>query len=387
MIAALVAGTGLQMWAQQPAAAGQPTKPVGTIKSIGGNTIVLKLDAGTEVSVVVQGTPRLLRVAPGQTDLKSATPIQFQDLQVGDRVLVSGKVSDDGKSVMAAAIVEMKASDVQAKQQKERAEWQRGAGGLVDAVDPGSGTITISVTAPGGVRKIAIQTTKETIFRRYAPNSVNFDDAQPSSLDQVKPGDQVRARGTRSADGGSFAAAEMISGSFRNISGTINSIDTATNAMRVTDLATKKPVTIKVTADSQVKKLPPEMAQRIAMQLKMAKAGGGAQGSGDATPPAKAPPAAGDGGGDPQRGPGGAGRGGDLQAMLGRLPASTVADFKNGDAVMIVATEGSAGEATAITLLGGVEPILTAPGGGQGMMLSPWSMGGGGGGEGDAGGQ
>ena len=386
LVLALAAGSGLKVWSQtqQAASAGQPAKPVGTIKSISGNTIVLRLDAGTEVNVIVQGTPRVLRVAPGQTDLKSATPIQLQDLQVGDRVLVSGKVADDGKSVLAAAIVAMKAADVQAKQQKERAEWQRGAGGLVDTVDAGAGTISVSVTAPGGVRKVAIQTSKDTIFRRYAPNSVNFDDAKPSSLDQVKAGDQVRARGTRSPDGSSFAAAEIISGSFRNISGTINSIDAGANTMRVTDLAAKKSVNIKITADSQVKKLPPEIAQRIAMQLKMAKAGGGAQGSGDASQPAKAPGGAAEGGGEQQRGPGGGGRGGDLQAMLGRLPPSTLADFKSGDAVMIVATEGSASEATAITLLGGVEPILTAPGGGQGMTLSPWSMGGG---EGDAAGQ
>ena len=389
VIAALLAVTAQSLWCQQPGSPGQVVKPVGTIKSINADTIVLKLDAGTEVNVTVQGTPRLLRVAPGQTDLKSATPIQLQDLQVGDRVLVSGKVSDDGKSVIAAAIVAMKAADVQAKQQKERAEWQKGAGGLVEAVDHGSGAISISVMAPGGTRKIAIQTTKDTIFRRYAPNSVNFDDAKPSSLDQVKAGDQLRARGTRSPDGNSFAAAEIISGSFRNISGTINSVDAGANTVRVTDLATKKAVSIKVTADSQVKKLPPELAQRIAMQLRAAKAGGSPPPQGDAGQPAKAPAGAGEGGGDQPRGTGGGGggRGGDLQAVLGRLPASTLADFKNGDAVMIVATEGtSTGEATAITLLGGVEPILTAPGGGQGMTLSPWSMGGGGG-EGDAGGQ
>ena len=68
--------------------------------------------------------------------------------------------------------------------------------------------------------------------------------------------------------------------------------------------------------------------------------------------------------------------------MLGRLPAVTIADLRKGSAVMIVATEGSATNSpTAITLLTGVEPILTAaPKGGQAaMLLSPWNLNGAGG--------
>ncbi len=63
------------------------------------------------------------------------------------------------------------------------------------------------------------------------------------------------------------------------------------------------------------------------------------------------------------------------------MPPSTLTDFQKGDAVMIVSTEGTdSGAVTAITLLGGVEPILAAtPKGGQPMTLSPWSLGGGGG--------
>jgi hypothetical protein len=64
--------------------------------------------------------------------------------------------------------------------------------------------------------------------------------------------------------------------------------------------------------------------------------------------------------------------------MLNRMPAVTLADLHIGDAVLIVATEGSASGATAITLLSGVEPILqAAPSASQAMMLTPWSLGGG----------
>jgi hypothetical protein len=44
---------------------------------------------------------------------------------------------------------------------------------------------------------------------------------------------------------------------------------------------------------------------------------------------------------------------------------------------MVVSTEGSSsGDVTAITLVGGVDPILAAaPSGSQAMTLSPWSLG------------
>jgi hypothetical protein len=63
--------------------------------------------------------------------------------------------------------------------------------------------------------------------------------------------------------------------------------------------------------------------------------------------------------------------------MLSRLPAVTIGDFQKGDAVILVSTEGNNSEVTAITMVGGVEPILTAAPGAQAMMLSPWSLGGG----------
>jgi hypothetical protein len=74
-----------------------------------------------------------------------------------------------------------------------------------------------------------------------------------------------------------------------------------------------------------------------------------------------------------------------LQQVVARLPAAQLTDFQKGDAVMIVSTQGATSEtATAITMVGGVEPILAAPAGQQ-MNLAPWTIGGGGGEEGGGG--
>ena len=279
----------------------------------------------------------------------------------------------------------MKATDVAAKQSQEREDWQkRGIGGLVSAVDAATGTVTISTGAGAAAKTIAIHTTKSTILRRYAPDSVKFDDAKPAPLDQIKPGDQLRARGTRSADGNEFQADEIVWGTFRNIAGIITSVDPSANTITLTDLITKKPVVVKITDQSQLRKLPDRMAQFIAFRLKGAPGGAGAAAG---AAPNSSPTVAREGAPGAAEGPanGGqraAGTGGgraDFQQIVNRLPAATLSDFQKGEAIMVVSTQGtdSAG-VTAITLLGGVEPILAAAPAGnasQAMILSPWSLG------------
>src|ERR1700693_2451593 len=127
--------------AQPAAQSASSAKPVGTIKAISGNTITWPTDAGTDVTVLVQDGTKLLRIAPGQTDLKGATPIQFPNVQVGDRILVRGKLADDGKSVLAASVIAMKKADIAEKQSRDREEWQKhGFGGLVASIDAASST-------------------------------------------------------------------------------------------------------------------------------------------------------------------------------------------------------------------------------------------------------
>ena len=238
-------------------AAKSRVKAVGTIKSITGNTITITTDTGSEVNVVIQPSTRLVRSVPGQTDLKGAAPVPVQDLQVGDRLLAGGTVADDGKSVMATTAIVMKKTDIAEKQQQDREQWQKhGVGGVVKAVDAVPGTIKIS-TGTLAAETLTVHASKNTIVRRYAPDSVKFDDAKPGTLEQIKPGDQLRARGTRSADSTELAADEIVSGTFRNIAGTVVGTDVGNSSVTVMDLASKRPVTLKISADSQMHKLPP----------------------------------------------------------------------------------------------------------------------------------
>jgi hypothetical protein len=156
--------------------------------------------------------------------------------------------------------------------------------------------------------------------------------------------------------------------------------------VNVQDLLSKKLVQVRVTPESQLHQLPPEVAQRIATRLKAAMAamtgappGLGASADAASNGGSAQPRGASSAEARPGGGSGGTRSGGapDFQQMLSRMPAVALTDLHKGDAVMIVATQGTpSGESSAITLLSGVEPILqAAPNGSQAMMLSPWSLG------------
>jgi len=379
-----------QPTAQTPSVA----RPVGTIKSISGNTITLTTDAGSDVTVQVQETTKLVRIAPGQKDLKDATPIPLADVQPGDRVLVRGKLAEDGKSVLALSVIAMKKADIAEKQSREREEWQKhGFEGLVNSVDAAGNSISVALPSAGKKKAVTVHLSKDTILRRYALDSVKSDDAKPAPLEQIKPGDQLRARGSRTADGAEFTADEIVSGTFRNIAGTISALDASAGTITIQDLVSKKPITVRITVESQVRKLPAPMAQRIAARLKgtsadspsSAPAPGGAghaSNTEQTTKPGAAPQGRSGAGGSGGMGQAGGGSA-DLQQIISRIPAATLGDLQKGDAVMLVATEGGLnGFSTVITLLAGVDPILEAsPKSSPSTILSPWSLSSGGGGE------
>lgn len=385
--------------AQAPAAA----KVLGTVKTIAGNTITVQPDSGSATTVTIADGARIQQSA----DMKTVSATTLDQLAVGDRVLATGTAGDAG-ALSANRLIMIKSAAIQQRNQASQADWaKRGSGGIVKSVDTSANTIAIS----SGKRDVTITVTGSTIYRRYAPGSVKFEEAVPSTLAGIRPGDQLRVRGDKSPDGANITADEVVSGSFKNLSGTIVSINAAANSFVIKDLATKKNEAVIIGPESDLHSVPPEMAARLggggAGRPGGAGAPGGAGGPGGqptapgqgAARPAGAPGAGGYGGaGGPGTagGPGGAGgyggrpgggagRSGDLAAMIPRLPKTTLADLKPGEALMIVASgTGNTGPYTAITLLSGVEALLTGPAGSE-MTLSPWSLGSGGA-EGAAGG-
>jgi hypothetical protein len=375
--ALLYVGPGNLAFAQDAAA---PKQVNGTVTKIdaGAGELVMKADGGGEVKVTLAPKHALRKVALGETDLRKAAVIEFKEINVGDRVAARGVESGD--TISATLIAVMSSSDVAKKQDEDRADWdKRGVNGIVTAVTAES--VTLNVRTLAGAKTITVIPEAKAIIRRYTTDSVKFADAKESTLAEVKVGDQVRARGDKSADGTKLEAEEIVSGRFKTIAATVVSVDAANQQITVKDLETKKPLVVKVSADSNMKRLSDPIAQMIARRVHPENfegrgrggAGGGGQGGGGRGEGRGDAP---EGGG--MRAGGGGGRGGDLQQMLDRQPAVTLADLKVGEPIVISSAVGAATDhIMAITMLAGVEPILRSPGKPE-MSLGGWNLGGGG---------
>lgn len=381
-LVSIVAGSSATAQTSTPAApAQQPGDPgitangaIGEVKVIdaAGHQLIVKTDAGSLVTVSLSDKTVYMRLAPGEKTLTNAAKIAFTDLGEGDRVWARGKVADDHKSVPAAALIVMNKADIAKKQEAERAEWKRrGLLGIITALKPETKEITISSRTLAGQQSISIPITDKVELRRYAPDSIKFADAKPSDFAELKVGDQLRALGERSADASSFTPEKVVTGTFRNVAGTVAAIDAATGEVKINDLQTKQPLTIVIKQDAVVRRFP-SAAEMGGMMTMMGGRGGQGPG-GQGAPPAAgqaAPPAAGQGnrpngaqGGQPQGGgPGGGRMGGggmNIQDMLERLPTITIADVKVGDTIIVSSTKGAdPTRLTAISVISGADTLL-----------------------------
>ena len=329
--------------------------------------ITVKTDGGSVVNVAADDKTGFMRAQPGAKTLEGASKIAFTDIGLGDRVLAMGKVSDDHKSVPARAVIVMTKADIAKKQDHDRAEWKRrGITGTIASLNPDTKEITVTFRSREGSHPVVIGTAGSNVgFRRYAPDSIKFSDARPGTFDELKVGDQVRALGEKSEDGSRFVPEELVSGSFRTLSGTVVAVDGAANELKIKDLESKQPVTVVVRPDSLVKRFPADFAAMLAARSQGQAPGGiPPQGAGSGARPqggGEGPRREGGPGGGPGGGFGRGGGGFDFQDMLDRMPAVAIADLKPGDMVIVSSTKGAdPGRVTAIAIVSGIEPLVNA---------------------------
>jgi hypothetical protein len=336
----------------------KPSVATGDVTSIDSGKIVLQTKDGS-LDVTLSEKTEYKRVPPENPVLRAAVAAAFTDIGVGDKLLVTGILSDDKKTLPARAVYLMTKGDIAQRNQKDSEKWAtRGISGRVSAIDPVTKQVKIDVRGLTATTTVVLTPKDGAKVLRYAPNSVKFSEAMPSTINEIQTGDMLRALGDRSPDGASFAAEEIITGAFRTVAGTVKSIDVAKNEVVITDAQTKKDLTIELGSASTMKKFPEEMAQRLAAF--QGGPGGGQRPAG--APGAGGPPQAGNPAG--ANGPGG-GRGpgqrGGIDDMLERFPNITVGDLKAGDVIAVSSTKTAAiDRITAIKVLAGVEPFLRA---------------------------
>lgn len=383
-----------------------PNRVIGEVEAIdpAAMSITLKVDSnGGALTAVLNSNTVYYRAKSDILSRAATATISPDDLEKitlhgvgeGDRVVVLGKVAEDRKSVPARILIVASKADLAQKRERDREEWRRrGLVGTVSVINPETKEITLQLRSLTGAQTINISAGGEKVkFRRYAPDSVRFDDARPSSLTEIKVGDQLRAKGDKSEDGARFTAEEIVTGTFRSIRGAVESVNAQANEIKVKDMVSGQTVTIAISKDSMVRRIPAEFAERMATRgQRGGGSGAGAQGGGDASGAgqrqqgegagssrgtgrrSEAAPAGAEGTGNRRR----MGGAPDLQEMLERMPAVTIAELKPGEMVIVSSTEGtSASRVTAIALVTGVDSLLqaatrqrgTGAGGAQGTSL------------------
>lgn len=325
----------------------------GDVVSVDAAKIVLQTKDGS-LDVLLSDKTEYKRVSAENPSLKTAIPAAFGDVAIGDKLVVSGIMADDKRSLPARTVYLMTKADLTQKDAKEKERWAAGITGRVTAVDQTSGQIKVEIRNLLNSTTVVVTAKPDAKFRRYASNSVKFSDAKISSLGEIEVGDGLRARGDRSPDGASFMADEIVSGGFRTLAGDVKSVDLAKNEVVITEEQSKKDITVELGGALLMKKFPAEIAQRMAAFQ------GGGQGGPGGMRPGGGPPAGGAGSGNRPAGAGpGGGPRGSIDEMLERFPNITVADLKVGEKIAVVTSKsGAADRMTAFKVLAGIEPFV-----------------------------
>ena len=308
--------------------------------------VIVTTAAGSQVTVTLSDRTVFMRIPPGEKTKDKFIKIAPTDWAVGDSVFARGRMTEDRKSMPAIEFYVMSKGDIAEKRDRERAEWKtRGIAGTVSALNPDTKEITVDARTAEGPKPIVIAAAGDTKFRRYAPDSVRFSDAKASTFAEVKVGDQLRALGTKSADGARFTPEEIVTGAFQTISGSITEIDAEKKEIKIKDLQSQQPVTIIVSKDSSMRRLTPEMLTALTPGKADANAKPAAKGSGD------------------------------LQEMFDQLPAFTLPELKPGESIIISSTKGAdPARVTAIAVVSGVGPLLQNAQGGRATAVSLGAM-------------
>lgn len=327
---------------------------VGTVTALTATQLTLTPDKGDPTTLTLSSKTRVLDLPPGSTDLQAAHPGDLQEVEVGDRVLITSIAGTASNPAAVRRIVVMKSSAIAQKRESDQAGWAHSRGSTVDTVDLATGAITMSSRG----KTVTIVTTPTTVFRRYAPDSARFEDTKRSSLAEVHAGDQARVRGEGTPE--TLRALEIVSGTFEQIGGSVVAIDPAASTMTLLDVRTKKSVVVKVTGKTQIHQLPAQMAAQFAERSQAAGKAGPHQASAatDVSSPRPSSEA-------------------DLGQAVAHLPDVLLSDLRVGQSILLIAT-GDPTSPTAMTVLSGAEQLLAAmKNGGAETSLAPWSMSGG----------
>lgn len=367
LLSLIVAASAITSFGQVNADVGiKATFAGGDVTAIGDNKISLNTVDGP-IEVLIVSASAFKKVTAENLSLKGAVPSSVSEIAVGDKLLVSGLVADDKKSITAKTVYLMSKDSIAQRNAKDAEDWRvRGTYGRVVSIDPMTNFIKVSTGLGPMAREITVKPDASTQFMRFAPDSNQFSSAGKSVISEIQNGDQISVLGTRNEDGSEITAEKVVTGTFSQTSGTVKSIDLAKGEMTIHETFGKKDVTVSILPTSVLKQFPEELAQRMAMVSVMS-AGGFRQGGQQNQQPnpqntqqnpqnpqnAERTPGQFPGGGQ-----GGARRGGLDDS---NFPVLKLSDFKVGDVIAVLSSKSAdPASVRAIRILNGIKPFIDA---------------------------
>jgi hypothetical protein len=364
------------MLAQAPAAP-KYVSIIGTVEKIdsGGKTLAIKTDKGEEPVIKFDDRTQFLKLPAGEKDTKKATRAAAADVAPGDRVIARMRAEEDKAGLPAVFLYFTTNADLSELHKQS-------VSGTVKSVDAAAKHVVISARLGFGPPKdVTLDASGLVEYLRFSVDTGKYEPST-AGLAPIQTGDIVRVIGQKNADQTEIKLEGIESGTFKSLPVTVRSVDTAAGTIMATDLTTKKPITISVKPDTQLKRLDDATALLMARRLNPTfqnDTGRGGRGARNPDAAGQAPTTgvasfAGRGG------QGGAGRGGrnaDPNKLLDQQPTIELADLKPGEPVVVTGGPSTdMAKLTATSIVAGVDPILrAAPEKGADPLAGNWNFG------------
>ena len=163
-----------------------------------------------------------------------------------------------------------KQTDLAQRQKKTDDEWQtQSVYGTVKSVDAAAKNVVIAARGGSGPPKdVTLDATGQVEYQRFSLDSGKMPSRVPLDLTLDSGGrSKSRLLGQKNADQTEIKLEAIQSATLKSLPVTVRSVDTAGGTIMATDLTSKKPITISVKPDTQLKRLDDATALLMARRL------------------------------------------------------------------------------------------------------------------------
>lgn len=206
-----------------------------------GETLLLK-DAGGYLKSVKLPSGAIISKLP-VTSGDTITQIRRTDLNTGDLACVHG---GEGNAPLQLSVV--RRTDLHQAQADFLVGWQRNSlYGVLTSIDVSGRAFVVKPLAPSNSdMPVRISVPESARLRAALPDARSIQESASFRLEDVKPGEPVYVRGSRSGNGSDMTASLVLRGGYRGILGTLIEVQTLSSLIRIREFGTDKTLTIKM---------------------------------------------------------------------------------------------------------------------------------------------